>query len=158
MVGALAVKLVELRGQFDPQAVGNSLYGLKNMSTEHIEVRRLIVSVTGQVSACQGLLDDQSISNALYGLNGMTGEYPEVRALLLVLATKITECHARIRPEGIGSCLYGLRGMSSEYPEVRKTITTLVFPLLQFLPYSNAHPILILTLPNSALTLEILSY
>ena len=38
------------------------------MSSNHLEVRKLLIALAGKVGTCQERLDEQAVGNALYGL------------------------------------------------------------------------------------------
>ena len=109
-----------------------ALYGLQGMSSEHLEVRSLLVVLTGKTMDCQQKFNAQAVSNALYGLQSMSSEHPEVRSLLGVLTGKLEAFEGKLTAQNVGNAMYGLQGMSSEHPEVRSLLVVLVGKLEGF--------------------------
>ena len=66
----------------DAIGVANSLYGLRNMYSEHVEVRQILTALTRHISACNDDFTPKQIGNALYGLRGMSSDHIEVQQLL----------------------------------------------------------------------------
>jgi hypothetical protein len=111
---------------FGSQAIGNSIYGLKGMSSDIPEVRVLVTALTAAVESSIDVLSAQETCNAFYGLQGMSSDHIEVRGLLCALLPKIKSCSEHFDSQDIGNTLYGLQGMSSEYPEVRDILRALL--------------------------------
>ena len=57
------------------QAVGNALYGMQSMSSDHAEVRSMISALSGKVHSCKESLDAQAVGNALYGMQSMSSDH-----------------------------------------------------------------------------------
>ena len=70
------------------QEVGNAVYGLRCMSSDHVEVRSLLSALEPKVRSCRGSLNVQAVGSALYGLRGMSSNHVEVRSLLSALDEK----------------------------------------------------------------------
>lgn len=111
---------------FGSQAIGNSMYGLKEMSSDIPEVRVLVSALTAAVQSSTDVLSAQETCNAFYGLQGMCSDYVEVRNLLCALLPKIKNCSENFDSQHIGNTLYGLQEMSSRYPEVRDILRALL--------------------------------
>ena len=80
------------RACLSAQTVGNALYGLQSMSSDHEEVRDLLQVLSTKVQESTACLSAQNVGNALYGLQSMSSDHEEVRDLLRVLSTKVREC------------------------------------------------------------------
>jgi hypothetical protein len=65
--------------------VANSLNGLKNMSSEHPEVRS-ILGVLIKVESCTDRLSGRQLALALEGLKKMSNEHAEVRSIRTALS------------------------------------------------------------------------
>lgn len=111
---------------YGSQAIGNSMYGLKGMSSDKPEVRVLVAALTAEVQNSFDVLSAQEMCNAIYGLQEMSSDYVEVRNLLGALLPKINSCSEQLDSQDIGNTLYGLQGMSSEYSEVRDILRALL--------------------------------
>ena len=101
------------------QNIGNALWGLRNTTSEHEEVREALAALAVKISQSNAELNGQNIGNALYSLHSMDGEALEVRAVLNALAHKIVLSKQPLSGLDIGMSLFGLRSMDAEIPEVR---------------------------------------
>ena len=101
------------------QNIGNALWGLRNTTSEHEEVREALAALAVKISQSNAELNGQNIGNALYSLHSMDGEAIEVRAVLNALAHKIVLSKQPLSGLDIGMSLFGLRSMDAEIPEVR---------------------------------------
>jgi hypothetical protein len=101
------------------QNIGNALWGLRNTTSEHEEVREALAALSVKISQSNAELNGQNIGNALYSLHSMDGEAAEVRAVLGCLAHKIVVSKQPLSGLDIGMSLFGLRSMNAEIPEVR---------------------------------------
>lgn len=111
---------------FGRQAIGNSLYGMKGMTSDVTEVRTLLAQMGKEIIGIQEDLNPQEIGNALYGMQGMRSDNPEVVALLAAISPKIESCKNNFFSQEIGNALYGLKKMSSDSPEVREILRVLL--------------------------------
>lgn len=100
------------------QNIGNALWGLRNTTSEHEEVREALAALAVKISQSNAELNGQNIGNALYSLHSMDGEAFEVRAVLNSLAHKIVLSKQPLSGLDIGMSLFGLRSMDAEIPEV----------------------------------------
>ena len=100
------------------QNIGNALWGLRNTTSEHEEVREALAALSVKISQSNAELNGQNIGNALYSLHSMDGEAAEVRAVLGCLAHKIVVSKQPLSGLDIGMSLFGLRSMNAEIPEV----------------------------------------
>ena len=103
------------------QNIGNALWGLRNTTSEHEEVREALAALSVKISQSNAELNGQNIGNALYSLHSMDGEAAEVRAVLGCLAHKIVVSKQPLSGLDIGMSLFGLRSMNAEIPEVPGT-------------------------------------
>lgn len=100
------------------QNIGNALWGLRNTTSDHEEVREALAALAVKISQSSAELNGQNIGNALYSLHSMDGEATEVRAVLGSLAHKIVLSKQPLSGLDIGMSLFGLRSMNAEIPEV----------------------------------------
>ena len=121
----LARQCSKLKQSFGSQAVGNTLYGLQNMSCDSSEVRALLKELTKKIAECTEPLRAQHVGNSLYGLQNMTSDSSEVRALLKELTKKIAECAEPLREQAVGNSLNGLQNMNSDSSEARALLKVL---------------------------------
>lgn len=108
------------------QNIGNALWGLRNTTSEHEEVREALAALAVKISQSNAELNGQNIGNALYSLHSMDGEASEVRAVLGALAHKIVVSTQPLSGLDIGMSLFGLRSMDAEIPEVRVILAALI--------------------------------
>lgn len=102
----------------DGQGVGNSLYGLQNMTGESTELRALLSELRHHVKHCTRELKSQEIGNALYGLHNMSSDIKEVRDILHSLADRVLKCPEELSAQTVGNSVYSLQHMDSEHVEV----------------------------------------
>ena len=113
------------------QNIGNALWGLRNMTDAHPEVRQALRSLSVQIRASPHEMNGQNIANALYSFNSMTSEHSEVRETLAALAHKLALSQGELSGLDIGMALYGLRNMDSDTPEVRVLLGLLILKIRQ---------------------------
>jgi hypothetical protein len=104
---------------FTGQNIGNALWGLRNMSTDHTEVRKILAVLAPHIRRSQADLTGQNLGNALYALNRMSDVFDEVREVLGALAFKLLRSTHELSGLDIGMALFGLRGMDASTPEVQ---------------------------------------
>ena len=121
----LTDKVKDSDEKLNAQAVGNALYGLQGMSSDHEEVRSLVVVLTDKVKDSDENFKAQNVGNALYGLQGMSSDHEEMRSLLRVLTDKVKDSDENFKAQAVGNALYGLQGMSSDHKEVRSLVVVL---------------------------------
>ena len=100
------------------------MYGLRNMSSKHEEVRHLLHVLTSKLETCYEPLNSQVISISLYGLGSMSSRHQEVLPILKVLSEKIKNTDASINSASLGS-IYGLNAIHSDKAEVRHLVQVL---------------------------------
>jgi hypothetical protein len=127
----LAVKIRNCKGDLKPQNVGNALYGLQKMSSDHSEVREVLSALAVKIRNCKENLDPQGVGNALYGLQKMCSDSSEVREILSALAMKIRNCKENLDPQAVGNSLYGMQKMSSDRSEVQEVLSALALKILK---------------------------
>ena len=108
------------------QAVGNALYGMQGMSSDHAEVRSMVSALLGKVHSCKESLGAQEVGNALYGMQCMSSDHAEVRSMVSALAGKVHSCKESLGAQAVGNALYGMQGMSSDHAEVRSMVSALL--------------------------------
>jgi very-short-patch-repair endonuclease len=106
---------------FTARCVGNALNGMQDMSSNSLEVQKLLVALTKKVESCTELLGQQAVVKAVLGLQGMRSNSGEVRKLLAALTKKIEPfCN-----QELGYTLYGLQQLSSDSLEGRNFLAAL---------------------------------
>ena len=130
MIEALTDKVVACTDRITKQNVGNILYGLKGMSSEYVEVRKLLGVLACKVTESQDRLGNQEISNAFYGMKSMLSEHAEVRTMLNILTGKMMDCQERPDARQISNLLFGLHHMSSEHAEVRTLLSVVAHKMM----------------------------
>jgi hypothetical protein len=86
VLSVLATKVNSCKEGLNAQVVGNSLYGLQKMSSDHDEVRDVLSALAMKVDSCKEDLNAQALGNALYGLQRMSSDHVEVRDVLSALS------------------------------------------------------------------------
>ena len=87
----LTTKAGGAAGALDAAGIGQCLYGLQSMNSNHVEVRDLVAALTHHIQQSDSALDAQAVSNTLYGMKMMSSDHVEVRTLLSTLSTKIKD-------------------------------------------------------------------
>ena len=126
MLVVLAKKVGGCREELKTQETAMALYGLRNMSSDHEEVRSMLGVLARKVAGCRDVLGPQAVAMALHGLRKMSSDHQEVRSMLGVLTKKVADCKEELSPQGVGNALNGLRNMSSDHEEVRSMLGVLV--------------------------------
>jgi hypothetical protein len=156
-------------------------YGMKNMSSQHPEVRRLVSSLSLLIDkACNvqpfangncttdsraddklcfksGLLDSRAVTTSLLGLKSMSSDYPEVRDLLSTILRKMREAESssgispQLQGRWISNGLVGLKLMSTAHAEVLDGVSFLVEQLEQ---QAGTHSKIVMTEIDAALALS----
>lgn len=134
---------------FDGQAISNCLYGLKECSTNQIEVCQLLDTIHRKI--CENIYANNciymtplEISNALYGMNKMSSSSACARDMLYTVRHQIVQNKDQFNTRDISNALYGLNKMSNKYRETREILLSLYPKIVTlngtFLPYeaSNA--------------------
>lgn len=71
------------------QNIGNALWGLRNMTSDHAEVSDALATLASKIRASSFRMNGQNIGNAFYSLHSMDNCYEEVKEVLVALAHKI---------------------------------------------------------------------
>ena len=129
------------RIHFNAQGIGCVCYGLRSMTSEAVEVRKLLRVLTKCIQISTVDIDAQGLFNALYGMQGLSSDYVDVRDLLQAVLSKVNEVEILKRPlalQGISNALYGLQNMNSDHLEVRAALDILNRCLHTFLSQPSA--------------------
>ncbi len=125
---------------YSGEQLGPALSGLKRMSNENIEVKRLLRHIHSSILAQSGGsgmninvrdITDQHIGSSFYGLQSMTMDYftyqenPELNDVLHALLIVLKNSKRRFAVRSIAMGMYGLQGMSSEISVVSKIVGSL---------------------------------
>jgi hypothetical protein len=127
---------------YSGEQLGPALSGLKRMSNENIEVKRLLRHIHASILAQSrkaGMnmhidirdISDQHIGSSFYGLQSMTMDYatlkanPELNDLLQALLLILKNLKRRYTARSIAMAMYGLQGMSSEVSVVSRIVGSL---------------------------------
>ena len=121
----LSNRCSKLKQSFDAQAVGNTLYGLQNMSSDSSEVRAVLRELGKKIAECTEPLDAQAVGNALYGLQNMNSDSSEVRAVLRELGKKIAECTEPLSAQAVGNAFTGIQQLTIDGDLKNFVITSL---------------------------------
>jgi len=113
------------------QNIGNALWGLRNMTSEHVEVRQALAALADRIKSSPAEMNGQNIGNALYSMHAMDDGKEEVRQVLAALALKLVQSTKPLSGLDLGMSLYGLRSMDSNTPEVRVLLGILVHKIRQ---------------------------
>lgn len=108
------------------QNIGNALWGLRNMTSSHSEVRQVLSSLAKKIRESNAIMNGQNIGNSLYALHAMDDSYDEVREILSSLAYKIVISDKQLSSLDIGMALFGLKNKDHESPEVRVILGALI--------------------------------
>ena len=106
--------------RFDYCDVYSSLIGLMNLSSEHEEVRRLLVTIHRKITMMNGTIPLPVRMLCVEGLSSMSTTHDEVRSILQALRKKTSDSSHQeeqdkkeITALHFSSCLYGLRNCSN---------------------------------------------
>jgi hypothetical protein len=116
---------------FSGQEIGNSLWGLRNMTADHPEIRHILRSLAVRIRQSPALMNGQNIGNALYGIHAMDDEYEEVREVLCALAYKIVASDSPLSSLDVGMALYGVSSKDHSSAEVRVILGSLIHAMKQ---------------------------
>lgn len=100
------------------------MYGLRNLSSKHDEVRHLLHVLVSKLETCHEPLSPQVVSVSLCGLGGMSSSHPEVLTILRLLSEKIKHMDVGIDGATLSS-VYSLNMMISDKAEVRHLVQAL---------------------------------
>ena len=89
--------------------VGQILYGLRRMRSDHMCVRKLLEVLLPLIEQCESPPDSRGFGNSLYGLQRMNSRSEEVQNLLSALNTYLSRCYTMLSPQSVGNALYGLQ-------------------------------------------------
>lgn len=121
LINILSEQLMASTEIFEGQAISNSLYGLKGMSTESSEVRGILSAVlrtikrylfsqsNGKIESREDKRENYDRDNDVIFRSRESGHPPALR----------------MTSQGIGSAFIGLQGMSSSYSDVKSILSIL---------------------------------
>lgn len=107
--------------------VTKMMHGLRNMSSEHEEIRELLRVIAPLIQRCNDF-DHRAFGAVLGGMRSMSSQDVEVRNLLSIVTAKLaeTEKNLEFNAQSGGSLVEGLQGMSSQHKEVRGFLTVAI--------------------------------
>jgi hypothetical protein len=108
------------------QHIGNALWGLRNATSSHEEVREALGVLSTKITQSRAIMNGQNVGMALYSLHAMDLRHSEVRGVMSALAHKLVVTTEPFSGLDIGMSLYGLRAMDSQSPEVRVLLGALI--------------------------------
>lgn len=113
LLRVLAIRINRSSAEMKAQEMANALYGLQGMSSDHIEVKELLIAIEKKIisSRSSQIFNSQEIGNALYGLQNLKSECPEVRNLLLAMRKKMINFNVILNAQSVGSAFIGLQGV-----------------------------------------------
>ena len=92
LLDSIIVMTKNCRESPNAQNVGNALYGMQSMSSDHAEVRSMVSALLGKVHSCKESLNAQNVGNALYGMQSMSSDHcASILAFLLRHITLFAE-------------------------------------------------------------------
>ena len=111
LISSTTLAIKSCNESFSAQAVGNALYGMQCMSSDHAEVRSMISALSEKVKSCKESLSAQHVGNALYGMQCMSSDHAEVRSMISALTGKVHSCKESLSAQHVGNALYGMQSM-----------------------------------------------
>lgn len=104
--------------ELEPLALSTALYGLKDMSTTHTEVRAMLEFLTQKLRMCRKPFRPGDLSMAMIGLSHCDSDYQETRKVVAELTKKMKECDDSLLERHVSYFMLGIRNMSDKEPEV----------------------------------------
>ena len=114
LVKSVTLAIESCTETFNAQEVGNALYGMQSMNSDHAEVRSMISALAGKVNSCKESLSAQNIGNALYGMKNMSSDHAEVRSMISALSGKVNSCKESLGAQEVANALYGMQSKSCD--------------------------------------------
>jgi hypothetical protein len=119
---------IRLKHPLDSQAVGNALYGMQSMSSEHKPVRELLAAIysniTQQKNSPPLCMKAQEISNAIYGMQKMDATDSEVQDVLMLLHQQLVDCKESVSGLAVGNIIFGLQSKTCDHKVIRDILHT----------------------------------
>lgn len=113
------------RNALRPAHIGHIMFGLRYMSSNVAEVRKLLYFLSVVILDCEDAFTAQSLGNMMYGLQSLKNDCAEVNDLLRVFAVKLAACPEVLSPQELGNAMFGLHGIKCNHPSVRQLIKEL---------------------------------
>lgn len=123
--------LIDENMKVSGRLIGNVMYGLRKMSSHHIEVQRLLRFLISSLAKYDFVMSEKELSNAIYGLQSMSSKDMEVRSLINEFTKRMESNVYHFSPQGIANAIYGLKCCSNDSNEVRLLLKQLLFQLKQ---------------------------
>ena len=132
LINVLSEQLMASKEVFDGQAISNTLYGLKGMSTDTSEVRGMLRSVHKTIERCLLVHTQGKVEQIVEKKNtfGHENDRFKSRDSGLMSSGSIAS-GLRMTPQGIGSAFIGLQGMSSSNNDVKSILSVLAHSIVQ---------------------------
>ena len=122
---ALTEKITVYKISLSSIAVGNALYGMKCMSSDHEEVRKMLAALIPKIESMTYPLEMRDISSAFIGLREMGEDVPEVATLMILLTDKLTNCTEDLGNKSLHCISTGLMAKDPDHPSVSGALTAL---------------------------------
>ena len=133
LVNVLSEQLMASKEVFDGQAISNTLYGLKGMSTDTSEVRGILRSVHKTIERCLLIHTQGKVDHVIEKKSsvGHDNDRFKSRDSGLMSSGYAFVSGLRMTPQGIGSAFIGLQGMSSSNNDVKSILSVLAHSIGQ---------------------------
>ena len=133
LINVLSEQLMASKEVFDGQAISNTLYGLKGMSTDTSEVRGMLRSVHKTIERCLLIQTQGKVEQIVEKKNtfGHDNDRFKSRDFGPMSSSSTFASGLRMTPQGIGSAFIGLQGMSSSNNDVKSILSVLAHSIIQ---------------------------
>jgi hypothetical protein len=133
LINVLSEQLMASKEVFDGQAISNTLYGLKGMSTDTSEVRGMLRSIQKTIERCLLIHTQGKVDHVVEKKHtaGYENDRFKSRDSGLMSSGSSSASGLRMTPQGIGSAFIGLQGMSSSNNDVKSILSVLAHSIGQ---------------------------
>lgn len=116
-----------LKHPLDRQAIGNILYGMQHMSSEHEAVRNFLAALLENLqlprkNGATLCLKAEEVSSAFYGMQRMDVADREVRDVLTFLLGQLENCDEMVSGRSVSNIMLGLQNKTSDHEVVRNIV------------------------------------
>jgi hypothetical protein len=123
--GSLSKQTVTEGIELTEQGISNCMSGLRNMSSDHVEVRQLLAALTVLIfrASKSVTLSGKSLAGCLLGLQRMSDAHQEVRAVIQVIGWMVSDSPKLVvNGEELANILFGMQGLDSGRKEVQRLV------------------------------------
>jgi hypothetical protein len=125
VISVLAKAYEESAGTIKVAHTCPMLWGLKGMTAESNEVKRLLTEVTRRTLACTEVYDVKSLVMTLQGIRLMKNDCDAVNELISAIAIKLRESREPFTGQAVAMSLCGLQAMKMNTPALRELLSAL---------------------------------